>query len=395
VSFGLAINTRKFFFSRVFYRYETILLELIERFILLKLPSSSIRLKRTVYCKLNGVIDDHGQPLGNADFKGTRFMNKPSVLVTCPLFPEIKTQLEQHFTLHLDPKEDIFSEAELIKWLQHKQAVFTSSNARFTAQVLERAQDLKIICAMTVGYDNIDVAACQARGIVVTHAPGVLTQTTADFAWALLLATARRVTESERWLRAGHWKQWLLEGFLGADVYGKTLGILGMGQIGQAIARRSIGFDMKVIYHNRSRLSEAQEANANNARYVSKQELLENADHVVVMVPYSTSTHHAIGDKELQLMQKSATLIHLARGGVVDDTALITALRHGEIAAAGLDVFEHEPKFNPEFLELPNVVLTPHIASASRPTRHRMQQCAANNLMAFFECGEAINVVTS
>lgn len=320
-------------------------------------------------------------------------MTKPRVLVTCPVFPEILTQLERHFDLHLNQDDAIFSQAELIDHLKNTQAVFTSNNTRFTKQVLEHAPQLKIICAMTVGYDNIDVAACQARGIVVTHAPDVLTQTTADFAWALLLATARRVTESERWLRAGQWKKWQLEGFLGADVYGKTLGILGMGQIGQAIARRSIGFDMQVLYHNRSRLSEAQEAYANNSQYVSKPALLESADHLIIMLPYSVATHHCIGHQELSQMKNTATLINVARGGVVNDAALIAALSSQQIAAAGLDVFENEPHFNPAFLELPNVVLTPHIASASKPTRHRMQQCALNNLVAFFECGEAINVV--
>jgi len=321
-------------------------------------------------------------------------MNKPHLLFTCPAFPEIIAQLSDQFELQLNQEEMVMTESRLIDLIQNKQAVFAASNARITERVLQHAPQLKIICAMTVGYDNIDIAACHQRGIIVTNAPQVLNQTTADFAWALLLATARRVTESEHWLRAGNWKQWSLEGFLGADVHGKTLGILGMGQIGQAIARRSMGFDMQVLYHNRSCLTSEQEAYANKANYVSKQELLKNVDHLILMVPYSPETHHCMGAEEFSQMRSSATLINVARGGVVDDVALISALRNKQIAAAGLDVFEHEPRFNPEFLSLPNVVLTPHIASASEPTRHKMQQCAVDNLIGFFKHGEATNIVT-
>ena len=320
-------------------------------------------------------------------------MSKPKLLVACTTFPQILSQLTEYFDVESNQADATFTEAQLIDKLQHKQAVFTAGNARFTAQVINNVPDLKLICAMTVGYDNIDVAACAARGIVVTNAPEVLNQTTADFGWALLLATARRVTESEQWLRAGHWGKWRLDGFLGADVHGKTLGILGMGRIGQAIARRSMGFDMQVLYHNRTRINESQEAQANNARYVSKQELLASADHLILMLPYSPATRHCMGAAEFAQMRNSATLINLARGGVVDDVALIAALRNRQIAAAGLDVFENEPKFHPDFLSLTNVVLTPHIASASEPTRRAMQQCAVNNLRAFFEQGVTINPV--
>lgn len=321
-------------------------------------------------------------------------MSKPRILVTCKTFPEIETQLSRHFELQTNPQGVIYTEAELIGHLQNKDGVFTANNTRFPEHILQQAPQLKIIAAMTVGYDNIDIGTCNARGIVVTNAPEVLNQTTADFVWALLLATARRVTESDQWLRAGNWKQWQLDSFLGVDVHGKTLGILGMGQIGQAIARRSIGFDMQVLYHNRSRLAPEQEAYANNANYVSKQELLNNADHLILMMPYTAATHHYVGAEELNQMRPSATLINAGRGGVVDDAALIAALRNKQIAAAGLDVYEHEPHFNPDFLSLSNVVLTPHIASASIPTRHKMQQCAVNNLIAFFtQGGEVINRV--
>jgi gluconate 2-dehydrogenase len=196
------------------------------------------------------------------------------------------------------------------------------------------------------------------------------------------MATARRVTESEHYLRAGHWKKWTYDGFMGVDVHGSTLGIIGMGRIGQAVARRSMGFNMKVIYNNRSRLAAELEAEANNAQHVSREELLRTADHVVLVLPYSKESHHLIGAAELALMKPTATLINIARGGIVDDAALIEALSAGKIAAAGLDVFENEPAFNPGFLKLSNVVLTPHIGSASGPTRRAMADCAANNLIA-------------
>jgi glyoxylate reductase len=190
------------------------------------------------------------------------------------------------------------------------------------------------------------------------------------------------VTEAERWLRAGHWKKWSYDAFLGADVHGATLGIIGMGRIGQAIARRSLGFDMRVLYHNRSRLSPALEAQANHAQYASKEDVLRQADHLVLVLPYAPQSHHTIGAAELALMKPGATLINLARGGIVDDLALIAALRARRIAAAGLDVFENEPALHPDFLSLSNVVLTPHIASASEPTRRAMADCAADNLIA-------------
>jgi glyoxylate/hydroxypyruvate/2-ketogluconate reductase len=320
-------------------------------------------------------------------------MSKPKLLMTCPAFPGIVEQLAVHFEVEATEEELRFTEELLIDKLQNCQAVFTAGNARFTSHVLQNVPQLRAICAMTVGYDNIDLVECRARGILISNVPDVLTQTTADFAWALLLATARRVTESERWLRAGHWDKWQLRGFLGADVHGKTLGILGMGRIGQAIARRSMGFDMQVLYHNRSRLAPEQEVQANHARFVSKSELLQQADHLILMLPFSDVTRHAMAADEFAQMRPSATLINTARGGVVDDVALIAALRNKQIAAAGLDVFENEPRLHPDFLTLPNVVLTPHIASASEPTRHAMQQCAVDNLLHFIQRGDVINSV--
>jgi gluconate 2-dehydrogenase len=224
-----------------------------------------------------------------------------------------------------------------------------------------------------------------ATGVLATNAPDVLTETTADFGFALMMATARRVTESEHYLRAGKWSKWSYDMFAGSDIHGATLGILGMGRIGQGIAKRgALGFGMKVIYHNRSRLDAALEAEC-KASYVSKEELLKTADHLVLVLPYSPASHHAIGAAELALMKPTANLINIARGGIVDDVALAAALKGKRIAAAGLDVFEGEPKVHPDLLAVPNVVLTPHIASATIPTRLAMANLAADNLIAFFE----------
>jgi len=241
---------------------------------------------------------------------------------------------------------------------------------------------LRAIANVAVGYNNLDIAALTAAGIIATNTPDVLTETTADLGFTLMLAAARRVSESERWLRAGHWQQWSFSDMLGVDVHGRTLGILGMGRIGQAIARRGHhGFSMPVIYHNRSRLPESTERTL-GARYASFEELLRHSDHLLIVLPYSPQTHHIINAKALALMKPAATLVNIARGGIVDELALAQALANGQLAAAGLDVFEGEPAVRPELLALPNLVLTPHIGSASRATRRGMAQLAVDNLMA-------------
>ncbi|MDO8299462.1 D-glycerate dehydrogenase [Lacisediminimonas sp.] len=318
---------------------------------------------------------------------------KKKILVTREIFPEVIERLAQHFALETNQEDRIFTQAELIAKLADKDGVFSTLSESISPAVVQACGQLKAICNMAVGYNNIDVAAATAAGIAVTNTPEVLNQTTADFGFALMMATARRVTESEQWLRAGKWDRWRYDGFMGVDVHGATLGIIGMGRIGQAIARRSMGFDMQVIYHNRSRLDPALEARANNARHVPRDELLRTADHVILVVPYSPALHHMIGAAEIALMKPSATLVNIARGGVVDDAALIAALKLGRIAGAGIDVFENEPAFNPDFLSLKNVVLTPHIASSSRNTRLAMANCAADNLIAALEGRRPPNLV--
>ena len=307
---------------------------------------------------------------------------KPKILVTRAVFQEVIDHLSQYFDVDSNQSDEVFSDAELIRRLQGKAGVYANPTNLMSAEVIRSAPTLRAICNMAVGYNNIDVAAATAAGIMVTNTPDVLNETTADFGWTLLMATARRVTESEHYLRAGLWKKWNYDSFMGVDVHGSTLGVIGMGRIGRAVARRSMGFNMKVIYNNRSRLAPELEAEANNARHVSREELLRSADHVVLVLPYSKESHHLIGAAELALMKPTATLINIARGGIVDDAALIDALSAGKIAAAGLDVFENEPAFNPGFLALSNVVLTPHIGSATGSTRRAMADCAADNLIA-------------
>ena len=311
-------------------------------------------------------------------------MTKPKILMARAVFPEIIARLEQHFEVEANQADESWPAAELARRLHDKDGAFTTGGDRIDAAVLAAAPRLKICANMAVGYNNFDLDAMTAAGVLATNAPDVLTETTADFGFALLMATARRITESEHYLRAGQWTRWGYDMFAGAEIHGSTLGILGMGRIGQGIARRGAhGFGMKVIYHNRSRLDAALEAEC-QASYVSKDELLKTADHLVLVLPYSPASHHAIGAAELALMKPTATLVNIARGGIVDDAALAAALRNRTIAAAGLDVFEGEPQVHPDLLSVPNVVLTPHIASATLPTRLAMASLAADNLIAFF-----------
>jgi glyoxylate/hydroxypyruvate/2-ketogluconate reductase len=318
-------------------------------------------------------------------------MNKPKILVTRAVFSEVIAKLEQHFDVeHNQAADEIWSKEQISQKLKDKAGAFTTGGDRIDGDVIAAATQLKICANMAVGYNNFDVPAMTARGIVATNTPDVLTETTADFGFALVMAIARRVTESEHYLRAGKWTRWSYDMFAGSDVHGSTLGILGMGRIGQGIAKRGAhGFGMNVIYNNRSRLAPDVEAQC-KARYVTKEELLKTADHLVLVLPYSPESHHAIGAAEIAQMKPTANLINIARGGIVDDAALAKALREKRIAGAGLDVYEGEPKLNPDLLTLPNVVLTPHIASATVPTRKAMAHLAADNLIAFLVNGKPL-----
>lgn len=314
-------------------------------------------------------------------------MTKPSILIARAVFPEVLARLAQHFDVDANQEDRVLPRSELVERLRGKQGAFTTGSERIDAEVLDANPQLRAVCNMAVGYNNFDVPACTARGVIATNTPDVLTETTADFGFALMMATARRIAESEHFLRRGEWTRWSYDMFTGSDVHGATLGILGMGRIGQGIARRgALGFGMKVIYHNRSRLDPQQEQPI-GARYVDKATLLREADHLVLVLPYSATSHHAIAAAELAQMKPSATLTNIARGGIVDDVALAAALRERRIAAAGLDVFEGEPAVHPDLLTVPNVVLTPHIASATVATRRAMAELAADNLIAALGVG--------
>ena len=309
-------------------------------------------------------------------------MSRRKILIARAIDPQVVAFLQQHFDVTTNAADTVWSPAQLAAQLQGQDGVLTTGSERIDASLLAACPQLKVVANMAVGFNNFDVAAMAQAGVQGTNAPDVLTETTADFGFALLMATARRVTESEHYLRAGLWTKWSYDMFAGAEVHGSTLGIIGMGRIGQGIAKRGAhGFGMNVVYHNRSRLSPALEAEC-KARYVSKDELLRTADHVVLVLPYTAENHHTIGAAELAQMQPTATLINIARGGIVDDAALAQALKAGQIAAAGLDVFEGEPSVHPALLTVPNVVLTPHIASATVATRRAMGRLAADNLVA-------------
>jgi len=307
---------------------------------------------------------------------------KPKILVARAIFPEALAKLEDSFEVRSNQEDRIFTPEELQKELTEVVGALVAGSERIDAAALAYAKDLKVVANISVGYNNFDVPAITAAGVMATNTPDVLTDTTADFGFALLMATARRITESEHWVRAGQWDKWsIVNNPLGMDLHHSTIGIIGMGRIGQGIAKRALGFGMNVIYHNRSRLSDADEK-ACGAQYVTKEELLRTADHVVLVLPYSAQSHHTIGAKEIALMKPTATLINIARGGIVDDAALAQALKEKRIFAAGLDVFEGEPTVHPELLKLSNVVLAPHIASATEKTRRAMVDLAVDNLRA-------------
>jgi glyoxylate reductase len=261
-------------------------------------------------------------------------------------------------------------------------ALVTQLSDPVDGALMDAAGDsLRVIAQVAVGYDNVDVPAATERGVLVTNTPDVLTETTADLAWALMLAAARRVVEADAYVREGRFDRWKIDLFCGEDVHGRTLGIVGMGRIGRAVARRARGFGMPVLYHARGGLPPEREEEL-GARRVGLEELLESSDFVSLHTPLTERTRHLIGERELGRMKRAAILINTARGPVVDEAALAEALAAGRIGAAGVDVYEEEPRVHPELLELPNVVLLPHIGSASWTTRRRMCTLAAENALA-------------
>jgi len=311
-------------------------------------------------------------------------MSRPKVFVSRLIPQEALDLLCSRLEVEINSDDHPLSKPELISHLQDKEGLICLLTDIIDEEVLKSAPSLRVVSNVAVGYDNIEVEAATRRRIAVTNTPGVLDETTADFTWALLMATARRVVEGDRFCRAGKFQGWGIMLLLGQDIHGQVLGICGMGRIGRAVARRAKGFGMKIIYTDLRRLEGAIEQEL-GASYVDKDVLLQEADFVTLHVPLLPETRHYISRRELSLMKKTAHLINASRGPVVDEEALVEALRTRQIAGAALDVFEHEPLIHPGLLELDNVVLAPHIASASVQTRTRMATMAAENMIAALE----------
>lgn len=306
---------------------------------------------------------------------------KKTVYVTRKIPDDALQMLTSRFHVRMWEKEETpVPRSVLEEEIQEVDGLFCLLTEEIDEDLLKKAENLKIISNMAVGYNNIDVEAATKRKIMVTNTPGVLTETTADLTFALLMATARRIVEASDYLRKNKWKTWSPMQLTGQDVYGATLGIIGMGRIGEAVARRAKGFNMNILYHNRNRKKDAEDEL--KVTYKEKEALLKESDFVVLLTPYTEETHYLIDEKELALMKKSAILINSARGGIVNETALYNALVNGEIWAAGLDVFEKEPvDLNHPLLTLPNVVTLPHIGSASKATRMKMAIMAAEHIV--------------
>ena len=322
----------------------------------------------------------------SCDIYPTRFMwreealRKPKVLITRPLPAPAVERVKSECEVTLNSEDRRLSPAEMHEACREVEGLL-SSGVPITADIIDHAPHLRVVSAVAVGYDNIDIAACTKRRILVTNTPGVVTEATADLCFALLMAVARRLVEADRYVRDGHWKYWQWGNMWGSNPSGKTLGIYGFGRIGQAVARRARGFSMRILYHSIDRPTPEQE-HALGAQYVDRETLLRESDFLSLHIPLSPSTHRLIGAAEFGLMKSSAFLINTSRGKVVEEAALVDALRSKRIAGAGLDVFEFEPQIDPVLLSLPNVVVSPHMGTATRETRLAMAMLAAENLLA-------------
>lgn len=321
-------------------------------------------------------------------------MGKPKVLSTRPLFPEARAILDENFLMEYWTPPDRISRPELLKRVSDKDALVCLLTEKVDGELLSAAPNLRVAATVSVGYDNIDVAACTAHKVVATNTPGVLDDTTADFAWTLLMAIARRVGEGEAWLRSGTWPGWDLDQLCGGDIWGKTLGVLGFGRIGRGVARRSLGFNMRVLYCDAVRAPADVEKDL-HAEFVDRDRLFRESDFISLHVPLLSDTRHLISKGNLEKMKRTAYLVNTSRGPVVDEAALAEALENKKIAGAALDVFEFEPKVHPNLIARKDVILTPHIASASLETRTKMAVMAANNVAAFFQGKRPPNVLNA
>jgi glyoxylate reductase len=310
-------------------------------------------------------------------------MSKAKIFVTHPLYPEAQALLQAACECEFWAKPERPPREEFVRRLKDKEGLVCLLTERISEDVLRVAPKLRIVANVAVGYDNVDVPACTKRSVAVTNTPGVLDETTADFAFALMLAVARRVVEADQYVRAGQWQGWNFDQFCGTDVWGKTLGIVGFGRIGQAVARRAAGFGMKVIYNSRKRIAEDLEKE-HRAEYREMNALLAESDFVSLHVPLNSDTRQLFDAPKFFRMKPTAFLINTSRGPIVDEAALVHALESKKIAGAGLDVFEQEPFVHPG-LKRGNVVLAPHLGSASNETRGKMALVAAQNAVAFFK----------
>lgn len=308
-------------------------------------------------------------------------MTRPGVFITRRIPEEGIRIVAECCEVEVSEYDGVLPREVLLEKVRGRDGILCLLTDTIDREVMEAAgPNLKVIANYAVGYNNIDVEEATRRGIMVTNTPGVLTETTADLAWALMMSVARRIVEADRFVRAGKFRGWEPMLFLGTDVFGATLGLVGFGRIGQAMARRALGFNMRVLYYDLVRAPFHVEKEL-RAEFRALPELLQEADFVSIHVPLTKETYHLIGEKELRLMKKEAYLINTARGPVVDEKALVRALKEGWIRGAALDVFEREPEIEPELLELDNVVLAPHIGSASYATRTKMAVMAAENLV--------------
>ncbi|MGH9712067.1 MAG: 2-hydroxyacid dehydrogenase [Candidatus Acidiferrales bacterium] len=310
-------------------------------------------------------------------------MSKPKVLSTRPLFPEARKILDANVDIeYWNPPER--PRSELLRGVAGKDGLICLLTEKVNQELLDAAPKLRVAATVSVGFDNIDVDACTRRKVVATNTPGVLDDTTADFAWTLIMAIGRRLVEGDAWLRSGTWPGWDLDQLIGGDIWGKTLGIVGFGRIGRGVARRAQGFNMRILYTDTVR-APAEAEKELHAEFVDRDTLFRQADFVTVHVPLMPETRHLISKDNLGKMKRTAYLVNTSRGPVVDEAALAEALEKKQIAGAALDVFENEPKAHPALITRKDVILTPHIASASIDTRTKMAVMAANNVVAFFE----------
>ncbi|MFW5790070.1 MAG: 2-hydroxyacid dehydrogenase [Bacillota bacterium] len=326
------------------------------------------------------------------DYRGGS-LNKPKVYVS-RIIPETGMNiLKENCEVTVNQKDEQLSKRELIENLKDKDGALVMLSDEIDRELIEVCPDLKAVSNLAVGYNNIDVEAAREAGIIATNVPEVLTEATAELTWALLMAVARRVVEADKFLRAGKFDGWGPQLLMGNDIYGKKLGIIGFGDIGQAVARKAAGFDMEIAYNKRTRLSMTTEKRL-GVEYKNIPQLLAESDYITINAPLNSESYHLIGTEELQIMKETAYIINTGRGPIIDEKALVEALKEGVIAGAALDVFENEPDVEPGLLELDNVVLTPHIGSASKEARYELAEKAASDLVAALTGGEVKNPVT-